>query len=233
MAQYKPIIGPIRLDVKSTNTETCLKILGLEKTPPPCYLAGELVYFVHMARMATREEIKPVAAQATIEIPHQNEYEKYLGTKIDLGNFNSLTFSAEDAEKPFLSANEEMCSMFEPSLKKRMADLKMESGFKDRVRACLVEILASGECSRDDVASRLGLSTRTMQRRLNEEGTSFQQELNKLREELARHYLESSKYSGAEIAFLLGYHDSNSFIRAFHAWTGQTPEQVRSNIHLQ
>ena len=48
------------------------------------------------------------------------------------------------------------------------------------------------------------------------------------REELARHYLVNTRYSSAEIAFLLGYNDPNSFIRAFHAWTGQTPEGARS-----
>ena len=79
-----------------------------------------------------------------------------------------------------------------------------------------------------DVARRLAVSTRTLQRRLSEEGTSFQQELNGLRADLARHYLTNSRYSSAEISFLLGYSDPNSFIRAFHAWTGQTPESARS-----
>ena len=67
-----------------------------------------------------------------------------------------------------------------------------------------------------------------MQRRLNAEKLSFQAVLDATREELARHYLGSSAMSGAEISFLLGFEDPSSFFRAFHTWTGETPEQVRS-----
>jgi AraC-like DNA-binding protein len=109
-----------------------------------------------------------------------------------------------------------------------MADLDPRSTIRERVRACLIEILASGQYTMADVAQRLAVSHRTLQRRLHEEGTNFQQELNGLREQLARHYLVNTSYSSAEIAFLLGYDDPNSFFRAFHAWTGQTPESTRS-----
>ena len=78
-----------------------------------------------------------------------------------------------------------------------------------------------------DIADRLAVSTRTLQRRLGDEGTSFQQELSALREELARHYLTNTACSSAEISFLLGYADPSSFYRAFHDWTGVTPERVR------
>jgi AraC-like DNA-binding protein len=79
-----------------------------------------------------------------------------------------------------------------------------------------------------DVAQKLAVSTRTLHRRLKKDGTTFQKVLDDLREELARHYLASSDYSSAEIAFLLGYEEPNSFYRAFRVWTGQTPEAVRN-----
>ncbi|MEM9654001.1 MAG: helix-turn-helix domain-containing protein, partial [Actinomycetota bacterium] len=71
-------------------------------------------------------------------------------------------------------------------------------------------------------------STRTLQRRLSEEGTSFQSVLNATRESLARHYLVNGGLAAGEIAFLLGYEEPSSFYRAFHSWTGQTPERVRA-----
>ncbi|MDJ0763663.1 MAG: AraC family transcriptional regulator [Myxococcota bacterium] len=49
----------------------------------------------------------------------------------------------------------------------------------------------------------------------------------KRRQQLAVHHLKSSQMSGAEISFLLGFDDPNSFFRAFRAWTGETPDQVR------
>jgi methylphosphotriester-DNA--protein-cysteine methyltransferase len=69
--------------------------------------------------------------------------------------------------------------------------------------------------------------TRTLQRRLGEEGVTFQELLADVREGLARHYLTQSTLSLTEIAFLLGYDDPNSFHRAFNRWTGHTPLGVR------
>ncbi|MEL6180654.1 MAG: helix-turn-helix domain-containing protein, partial [Myxococcota bacterium] len=71
------------------------------------------------------------------------------------------------------------------------------------------------------------LSKRTLQRRLRSEGPTFQEVLNTTREELARHYLLNTVFSGTEIAFLLGFKDPNSFFRAFHGWTGHSPEKLR------
>jgi transcriptional regulator GlxA family with amidase domain len=50
------------------------------------------------------------------------------------------------------------------------------------------------------------------------------------REELAKHYLKSSDLTGAEISFLLGFEDPNSFFRSFHTWTGETPEHARGAL---
>ena len=65
---------------------------------------------------------------------------------------------------------------------------------------------------------------------LEDEGTSFQQVLDATREGLARYYLGATGMAGAEISFLLGFEDPNSFIRAFHDWTGTTPERLRSQL---
>ena len=72
------------------------------------------------------------------------------------------------------------------------------------------------------------MSTRTLQRHLKNEGTSFQAALNETRESLARHYLMNSAMSAGEISFLLGYEDPNSFYRAFRSWTGLTPDKLRA-----
>lgn len=234
LAKYKPLIGPLRLDLAQSDAQTEVRLGGLpENEPLPSSLvATELVFLVHMARLATRERIVPIAVHLTTSPPAIAKYEAFFGAKITVGRIDGLVFSAEDAGKPFLTASEAMWSAFEPELKSRMTYLGLEAGFRERVRACLMECLASGECSMATVAARLAISTRTLQRRLRDEDTSFQQILNRLREELARHYLANSRYSSSEISFLLGYDDPNSFIRAFHAWTGQTPERARSENRL-
>ena len=91
----------------------------------------------------------------------------------------------------------------------------------------LLVLLPGGSASVEAVSKRLGASVRALQRRLKDEGSTFQDVLNRTREELARHYLRSSRMTAAEISFLLGFEDPNSFFRAFHKWTGSTPEQAR------
>ena len=230
LAQCKPLCAPLRLDVKPDQLQTVVALAGLPHNAPlpPSLITFELVFIVHLSRLATREHVVPKAVHLEVQLPNPDAYEDFFGCKVERGTSNGLTFSAEDAKKPFLTANEKMWSVFEPDLRKRMADLNPQSTFRDRVRACLVEILASGQCTIADVAERLAVSHRTLQRRLREEGTNFQRERNNLREDLARHYLVNTRYSSAEIAFLLGYDDPNSFARAFQTWTGQTPESARS-----
>ena len=80
------------------------------------------------------------------------------------------------------------------------------------------------------MATRLGTSGRTLQRRLQEEGTTFQGLLGEPRHALARHYLQTTTLSSAEISFLLGFEDPNSFFRALSAWTGETPERARESL---
>ena len=98
------------------------------------------------------------------------------------------------------------------------------------MHSALLELLPSGKCSLDVVAKKLGTSSRTLQRRLRTEGLRFKEVLDDTREALAKHYLRTSALSGAEISFLLGFDDPNSFSRAFNAWTGTTPERARRNL---
>jgi AraC-like DNA-binding protein len=193
-------------------------------------MAFELTFWVQIARIATRERIVPLAVHTTLNIPTIDAYTAYLGVEPIHADFNCVTFSATDASRPFLTVNEGMWAIFEPALNKRLKDLTLESSFSERVRACLIETLASGQTSIDAVADKLAVSGRTLQRRLHAEGTSFQRILDELREELARYYLTTSDYTSGQIAFLLGYEEPNSFYRAFRAWTGQTPEHLRAVV---
>ncbi len=230
-AHYKPIVAPVRMNVEHNDRQTSLTFAGLPPNDslPPLFVAFELVFWVELARVATREQVNPETVHVSLDLPELDAYEAFLETRIRRDEVNRVTFSAVDAQKPFLTANHAMWAILEPAFDKRMEDLAQDASFRDRVRACLLEILASGHYSMTVVASKLAISSRTLQRRLREEGTTFQKVLDELRKELAHHYLSATDYTSAEISFLLGYEEPNSFFRAFRAWTGQTPEIVRAN----
>jgi AraC-like DNA-binding protein len=231
ISKYKPLVGPVRMTVDQSDSQTQIAFSGAlpDDRMPENLIVVELAFWVHVARMATREQIIPKSVHMVFEPPEREAHEAFFDSSIILSEFNGLTFEATDAAKPFLTTNHAMWSILQPELNKRLQDITQESSFRERVRACLVEMLASGQYSMADVASKLAMSSRTLHRRLKAEDTTFQSVLDELREELARHYLAVSDYSSTEIAFLLGYEETNSFYRAFRAWTGNTPEDIRSS----
>jgi AraC-like DNA-binding protein len=80
----------------------------------------------------------------------------------------------------------------------------------------------------NEVAKELGMSSRTLQRRITDEGTNYRQLLNDARDELARFYLKEPSLSVSEIAYLLSYEDPSSFFRAFHEREGMTPNEWKA-----
>ena len=103
----------------------------------------------------------------------------------------------------------------------------MQSSVREQVKAVLKRCLPSGRPDVWDVARDLGMSERTLQRRINDEGTSFRELLVEARQELGRHLLSDPSAEIDEVACLLGYQDTTSFYRAFREWEGVTPVRWR------
>ena len=196
---------------------------------PTEYVGAELAFLVRLARLASKREIRPIAVEM-VKPPASGEYALFFGKPVRAGPFNRVVFSREDAKVPFLSANPSLFASFEPDLRARLDQLERAATWTDRVRAVLMEGLPSGHSDAGNAAKRLGISARGLQRKLAGEKTSFQTELRSLRRRLAESYLRDTELSSPEISFLLGYGDPNSFIRAFHIWTGTTPEAHRSAV---
>ncbi|MDY5445179.1 MAG: AraC family transcriptional regulator [Lactobacillus amylovorus] len=78
----------------------------------------------------------------------------------------------------------------------------------------------------DDVSKKLGYSKRTLQRKLSSENTTFQKQLNSV---LAKNYLQTTDMTANDIAYLLGYQELNSLLRAFTSWTGKSINQYKKN----
>lgn len=229
IAKYKRLICPMRLEIESTARRTTLTMHWVEPgaAPPPVLVAFELAFFAQLARMATRTTLSPLSVASPMALEPRAAYEAFFGVPVSRGPAPRLVFSAEDARRTFLTVNPGLWSFFEPALRQRLSELDANAQVSDRLRSALLEALPAGDASMDALGRRLGLSPRTLQRRLQEEGTSFQRMLDEVRTGLARHYLAQSNMSGAQISFLLGFEDPNSFFRAFQRWTGTTPREAR------
>jgi len=108
-----------------------------------------------------------------------------------------------------------------------------EPTFLGAVQSAIGFALHRGEPTIGRVATRLGLSARTLQRRLEAEGQTFQQQLEQVRSDLAFRYLRNTQLSLSEISALLAYADMSAFCRAFRRWTGESPASVRQQHRIQ
>ena len=102
------------------------------------------------------------------------------------------------------------------------------SRLSERVRTIFIERLVTGKFSEEQVAEQLNLSLRSMQRRLRDEQTSYQQLLDETRLDLALQYINRTSLTVAQIAPLLGFSDSSNFNRAFKRWLGISPSKYRA-----
>ncbi|MFN3340993.1 MAG: helix-turn-helix transcriptional regulator, partial [Dietzia sp.] len=101
---------------------------------------------------------------------------------------------------------------------------RLRTGITQQVRVILTQRVAFG-VGMEDVAAALGVSVRTLRRRLAEEGTGFQQLLDEVRQSLAEEMLSTGMLRVEDIALRLGYAEASSFIHAFKRWTGTLPSR--------
>ncbi|HVG57777.1 MAG TPA: AraC family transcriptional regulator [Hyalangium sp.] len=184
------------------------------------------------ARKMTGRAVVPKRVWLAHPAPRDTrELQVVFGTsQVDFGaGANGFTLSAEDLAAPNTSSDPALLSLLEHHANQAISQLQPLQGLPGLVRQRLRESLGQRLPSIQEMARRLRLSPRTLQRRLSDEGTSFQQQLDAVREELARVYVRESKLPLGEVAYLLGYSELSTFLRAFRRWTGKTPSQFRES----
>jgi AraC-like DNA-binding protein len=190
------------------------------------YLAGFLLRFlsdVSRGAFAASEIRFPHAAQT-----HAASYGELLGVPVRFRQpACAIVVSNAEFERPIGTPNPELASLLEERLRRQ---LEVEAGFTWRVRVERVLRLVieeGGQDYEDRLARRLGVSLRTLQRRLEEEGTSFRETREAVLHERALELLSRPALRLAEIAERLGFADASAFSKAFRRWTGRSPSDVR------
>jgi AraC-like DNA-binding protein len=188
-------------------------------------------WFVIAARRATGIDVQPT--RVTFEHPEPastSEHARIFGTQCEVAfddDGSSIVIAADVLALPTREADPDLVQILEKHAEALLAKLPQRGGFAARVRSAMTPLLACGDVTIDRVAAALASSTRSVQRRLHDENTSFQRVLDELRREVATEYLGDRAKSIAEVALLLGFSDQTAFHRAFVRWTGRTPGDVR------
>ena len=190
-----------------------------------------------LARHGTGKQLIPVRAEYVQQRTNLRAIERSLGCQVLGGaSRNVIVFRASDATAPFVTRNAELLEMLAPQFEEQLKQYKDENSFIELVHRAIQDRLTGQRPSIDLISQALHMSPRTLQRRLQESGSSFQRVLDETRHQMARYYLSNSVFELNEAAYLLGFEDPNSFGRAFRLWEGVPPSDWRethraSTIH--
>lgn len=193
-----------------------------------------IVAFVKMCRLLLGEGFSPMEVTS----PHPPSgasllLEQLTRCPVHYGkDYIELVFDRHDIERKLHSGNDELTQAHEQIILKHMSNLDKDE-LSAKVQLSIMERLPSGNVKESDIASDLGLSSRTMQRRLLDEGVNFQSLLQEARQKLADQYIRDGNLSISEIAYLLGFSEQANFTRAFKRWTGVSPTRFRSDAQIE
>lgn len=227
LAKYKSLIGPVSVTVNTDEYFTRVIFhFDYDKglVPRVCIL-NEHILLVSLLRNCTGQQISP--ERMSCEYDYGEQIASFLGCSNIETNENLLVFKKEDLSLPFYTKNNVMWEYIEPSFIEELDQQRKPQSFSEVLEIALVNAIPSGKFSLQDISMSLGKSTRSIQRMLSVEHTTFRNQVKKAQVNLASNYLKRTNLSVEEIGYLLGYEDTSSFRRAFKKWTGKTVSEFR------
>jgi AraC-like DNA-binding protein len=230
MSRYKRLTCPEEILEHRDDEEWGIQFRWLlaEDTEPHVLVECCFAWVLSIGRHGTGTRISPWRVELAQPRGHVKAIERHFGCAVLCGTpHNAIVFRAADAERPFLTRNAELLAMLAPQFEAELMEQNADDDFAERVRGAIQQRLTGRRPTIDDIADVLHISSRTLQRRLQDGGSSFQRVLEEARRRLARHYLNNSILELNEAAYLLGYEDANSFVRAFRTWEGVPPARWR------
>ena len=230
MARYKQLTCPEEIRQQMNEEEWSIHFHWLlaDQVEPMALIECAFAWVLSVARHGTGTRLSPLRMEFVQPRPHIKAIERHFGCPVVCGApHNAIVFRAADAQRPFVTRNAELLAMLAPQFEEELKRENGDESFVDRVRLAIQQKLTGQRPTIEDIADALHISSRTIQRRLQKEGSSFQRVLEEARHQLARQYLNNSVLELNEAAYLLGYNDANSFVRAFRTWEGVPPARWR------
>lgn len=232
LARFKRLCTPEQLQMVEVGGDCTISTEWPFATAAEPSISVDVTFatLVELGRRATGRTIVPRRLDLARPGPVSAMLAEYFGCPIRTGAPRDLlVLDAADLDRPFSGHNPEMLEMLTPALSAALGELEAQSSIAEQVKIVVKRSLASGQPGLSDVAKQLGMSDRTLQRRITEEGSTFRELLSEARRDLGRHLLTDPTTDIDEVACLLGYQDTTSFYRAFREWEGMPPNRWRES----
>ena len=188
-----------------------------------------LALLLDMCRTNYGASLQPLAVNLRRPCPADSApYRDFFACAVAFGAAeDSFVLAPDVVDSPLPTANQALAATFDAILVEQLAALD-EANLATRCKGYLLQQLTSGAPAENELAKAMGMSRRSLQRRLGDCGASYQQLLDETRYGLARRYLDSATKNITEIAFLLGFSEQSAFCRAFKRWSGKSPTAYRA-----
>lgn len=232
VARFKRLCAPEEVDIKDV-ADRCELIIrwphGASDSVPHALVDATMVSFVELGRRGTGEHLAPVLVELARPAASRGGLEKYFGCSITFdAKADRIAFLREDLDKLFATYNKDLLDVLAPELNRRLEHHDASESVTEQTKWVIRRRLTAGRPDIRSVAAELAMSERSLQRRLTDEGVSFQSLVSQTRHQMALEHLADSSLSLIEVAYLLGYEDQNSFFRAFRQWEDKTPSEWRA-----
>lgn len=226
MARYKQLTCPEEMlqDREEGEWSILFRWLLAGDVEPQVLTEHCFAWLQTIARRGSGTRMSPLRMEFMQPRVHAKTIERHFGCPVICGaSRNAIVFRASDAQCRFVTRNAELLEMLAPQFDLELKQRAVEDSFTELVRGAIQHRLTGHRPTMEDVARDLHMSSRTLQRRLQDAGSSYHRVLDEARHQMARYYLGNSVLELNEAAYLLGYEDSSSFIRAFRTWEGVPP----------
>ena len=185
---------------------------------------------VRSCRQLTGRRLSPQRVQLTHRRHEdRSELDAFLGVNVEFGaSVDEILMHVDVKDMPVVGADPYLNDLLVGFCEQALAQRVSRSGpVRVQVENALAPLLPHGKARMPEIAEKLGMTQRTLARRLAAEGVSFANVLEQLRSDLARRHLEDPSLSMSQIAWLLGYQETSAFTHAFKRWTGRAPREMR------
>jgi AraC-like DNA-binding protein len=221
----------IRLEISRQDGEILLTFHHVLESDDPRRQHSELVAlaFNRVLRFLTNHDFAPRRMTfAHTRNRGLREVDRIMRCPVEFGQAtDSWVLLQSDLELPILSKDSRLLQILEQHANDLLSARRSPAGLLGLVENQLLVALRGGRVQAAEVAEQLGMSERSFRRRLAEEGTSFGEVLDRLRNRLALRYLEDKSITLKQIAWRLGYSEPGAFNHAFKRWTGTSPNRTR------
>jgi AraC-like DNA-binding protein len=158
------------------------------------------------------------------------EMARFVGTKVEFGaDTDEFALNVDAGKLPLIHSDAYLNNLLLRYCEAAVADRRGDkSQLRTRVENAISSVLPHGKVLVEGIARSLGMSERTLARKLSDEGLNFTEILQNLRRDLAVRYLKDHKLHVSKIAWLLGFREVSAFTHAYKRWTGNTPSQMRA-----